>query len=148
MPPIDGNNSRPDESNHTARNWICTLPNWSDLDLAKLEVYANEKCDYMVVGKEVGKTGLKHLQIYFQLKKKTKGQTVKNQAKLLKMWMGIANSATKSKEYCMKEGDYCEFGTFKDLALEQKKGAFRIHSARTALRVCITIEGYLSNRSS
>ena len=91
--------------------------------MAKLEVYASDKCDYMVVGKEVGKTGLKHLQLYMQLKKQTLGQTVKNQSKCLNMWMGIANSATKSRDYCMKEGDYCEFGEFKDISAAVKAGS-------------------------
>ena len=105
-------NSRPDESNHRARNWIATLANYEEVDLVKLQLYAHEKCKYMIIGKEVGKTGLPHLQIYMQLEKQTGGQTVKNQSKCLNMWMGIANDAVKSREYSMKEGDYVEFGTF------------------------------------
>ena len=74
-------NTRPDESNHRARNWICTLSGQDEVDQAKLQVYAAEHCKYMIVGKEVGKTGVPHLQIYMQLKKQTAGQTVKNQSK-------------------------------------------------------------------
>jgi len=105
-------NTRQDESNHRARNWICTVPGHEDVDIAKLTVYADTYCKYLIAGKEVGKTGVPHLQVYMQLKKQTAGQTVKNQSKILNMWMGIANSAVKSREYCMKDGDFVEFGEF------------------------------------
>lgn len=108
--PIDKSNTRPDESNHRARNWMFTVNNWKKDDLRKLKVYAAEKCKYMVIGKEVGKTGVPHLQGYMQLDKQTAGQTVKNQSKCLRMWMGIANSAEKADKYCKKDGDFWTYG--------------------------------------
>lgn len=119
--PIEKNNTRPDESNHRARNWMFTLNNYKKDDLRKLKVYAGEKCKYMVIGKEVGKTGVPHLQGYLQLEKATGGQTIKNQSKVLKMWMGLANSPEKADKYCKKDGDFWTSGKL-DLKTPQQKG--------------------------
>lgn len=93
-----------DESSHSAKQWVFTLNNYTDMDIARLKVYAEEKCAYMIFSKEEGNSGTPHLQGFLQLKLKSKGQTVKNQSKVLKMWMGIANgSATKNFDYCTKQ---------------------------------------------
>lgn len=122
---MNGPNARPDESNHKSRNWMFTFNNPTDLDLNRLRVYAAEKCNYMVIGHEVGKTGVPHVQGYLQLKQNTLGQTIKNQSKCLKMWMGLANAPKKAREYCMKDGDFEEYGEFKETAgyAGQPKGA-------------------------
>lgn len=122
-------NTRPDESNHKARNWIVTVNNWKDEEYDLLKVWAREKCKYAVIGKEVGKTGVPHLQAYFQLKQQTAGQTCKNQSKVKRMWMGIANSAEKSDEYCKKDGDYWTYGEI-DLN-SNKKGSPKAGGAAT-----------------
>lgn len=49
------------------------------------------------------------------------GQSIKNQTSK-RMWCGIANSPTKSREYCLKEGDAMEFGEFKDTIASKAKG--------------------------
>lgn len=113
-------NDRPDESNHIARNWIFTVPNWKDTDLMKLKIFAEESCNYMIIGKETGKTGLKHLQGFLQLKTKKRGQTVKNQSKVLKCWMGLANTVDKSIAYCSKEDP--EPWTFGEPVYQEKAG--------------------------
>lgn len=109
--PAAQQNTRPDESNHKSRNWICTLNNWTEVEHAKLVAYFDDKAKYAVIGKEVGKTGVPHLQIYFQMKTPYSGQTIKNHTSK-RMWMGIANSPTKSRDYCTKDGDFIELGTF------------------------------------
>lgn len=115
-------NTRPDESNHSARNWMFTLNNWTEMELMKLKVFAGEKCKYMVIGKEVGKTGVPHLQGYMQLEKATRGQTIKNQSKVLRLWMGIANAPEKADKYCKKDGDFETIGEI-DLNSSVKAGS-------------------------
>lgn len=111
-----------DDSTHRSRGWICTLNNYTEIELAKVITFADEKAQYACVGKEVGKTGTPHLQIYFQMKAAYAGQSIKNQTSK-RMWCGIANSPSKSRKYCQKEGDYMEFGEFKDTIAAKAKGS-------------------------
>lgn len=93
-----------DNSNHKARNWVFTLNNYTDVEIAKLMAYADDKCNYMIFAKEVGNSGTPHLQGYMQLKQQTLGQTVKNQSKLLRLYLEIANgSPEKNFDYCVKQ---------------------------------------------
>lgn len=113
-----------DDAQHRSRGWITTLNNYTEPELAKVITFADECCKYAVIGKEVGKTGTPHLQCYFQMKTSYLGQTLKNKTST-RMWVGIANAPKKSREYCMKEGDYMEFGTFDDTAAAKAKGQAR-----------------------
>lgn len=110
-----------DDSQHRSRNWITTLNNYTETELAKVITFADECAAYAVVAKEVGKTGTPHLQCYFQMKTSYSGQTLKNKTSP-RMWVGIANSPTKSRDYCMKDGDFSEFGTFSDKVAAKKAG--------------------------
>jgi hypothetical protein len=129
-------NTRPDESNHKSRNWICTLNNYTEVEYARILSWSDAKCQYAVIAKEVGKTGIPHLQIYFQMKTAYAGQSIKN-ATTKRMWMGIAKNPEKAREYCMKEEDYVEVGEFKSgkLARQQSsaKGGDATKSLWTAL---------------
>lgn len=129
-------NTRPDESNHKSRNWICTLNNYTEVEYARILSWADAKCQYAVIAKEVGKTGIPHLQIYFQMKTAYAGQSIKN-ATTKRMWMGIAKNPEKAQEYCMKDEDYVEVGEFKSgrLARQQnsQKGGEATKSLWTAL---------------
>lgn len=110
-----------DDSNHTSKHWCFTVNNPEELDWQKLQVYAGEKCQFMIMSKEKGKKkSTPHFQGYMQLKTRTRGQTVKNQSKVLKMWIGIANgSPNKNIEYCTKE--YVTWKQAKDDDLSPEK---------------------------
>lgn len=69
--------------------------------------------DYMIVGNEIGDEGTPHLQGFVAYKIRTRFSTIKAQmpkAHIEKM-LGTPKSAS---EYCMKDGDYEEFGTLPD----------------------------------
>lgn len=121
LKPAAQQNTRPDESNHKSRNWICTLNNWTEVEYAKLLAYGSEKAQYCVIGKEVGKTGVPHLQAFFQMKTPYSGQTIKNSTSK-RMWMGTAPGPEKARKYCMKDGDFIEVGEFKDSQKNQSSG--------------------------
>lgn len=113
-----------DDANRRSRGWICTLNNYNEVEYAKVVSFASDCCQYACIGKEVGKTGTPHLQIYFQMKTSYSGQTLKNKTST-RMWVGIANAPAKSREYCMKDGDFLEVGEFKDTLVAKAKGQAR-----------------------
>lgn len=57
--------------------YAATLNNYTEEDVAVLRT-PNSKLNYIIVGHEVGANGTPHLQIYFQLAKQTKFETIKN----------------------------------------------------------------------
>lgn len=119
-----------------ARHWCFTLNNYTDTDIMKLKIYAEEKCRYMVFGKEKGEKGTIHLQGYLQLSKATAGQTIKNQSKLLRLWMTPANGqGTSARDYCLKEDkDAYQFGNFIDhAATASRANAKKGNAASTAM---------------
>lgn len=121
-----------DDSNHRARHWLFTLNNYKKAELRKLKTFGDDKCTFMVIGKEVGKTGTPHLQGYLQLAKATAGQTVKNQT-TKRLWLGIANGSPKQNlDYCTKEDkEAWRTGKMVDKVGEQRKGASKSGGAAT-----------------
>lgn len=117
-----------DDSHLKSRHWICTLNNYTEAELAKCITFGNDKAQYACIGKEVGKTGTPHLQIYFQMKTAYSGQTIKNQTSK-RLWTGKGDNfgdkggnPQRLRKYCQKEGDYMEFGEFKDTVAAKAKG--------------------------
>ena len=101
---------------------MATLNNYDDVEYEALCAWASEKPAYAIIAKEVGKTGTPHLQCYFQLKASYQGHSLRNTTKVLRMKLFLANHPTKAQEYCMKDGDYIEFGTFKSGAGKAQMG--------------------------
>ena len=50
------------------RSCVCTKNNYSDENIQQLQQFAEDKCSYLVYGKEVGELNTPHLQIYFELR--------------------------------------------------------------------------------
>lgn len=99
-----------------ARRWcftwnnypICTQEGWPEDalwqdDLKKL------KYSYIVVGKEVGANGTKHLQGYVEFKSGKRFSTIKKVCPAIHLEKCIAN-AKSNYEYCTKDGDFWEDG--------------------------------------
>jgi len=99
-------------------NWVFTVqfggvgqPGISDLDsVLKL---LQDKSTYIVMGKErAPTTGQQHIQGYVELKKKARRTEL---VKLLAcFWEPAKGSGEQNREYCTKEGDYFEYGEFKE----------------------------------
>lgn len=83
----------------------------------------------MIVGNEIGDEGTPHLQGFVAYKVRTRFSTVKAQmpkAHIEKM-LGTPKSASK---YCMKDGDYEEFGTLPDYQGGASGGAAKAKNYR------------------
>ena len=92
-----------------ARNyWCLTWNNYSEGDVEFLKEAVEYK--YLVIGREKGRKGTPHLQIYFQLAKRQRFSALK------KLFPKCHIEAAKGKpeqnvEYCKKQGDFIEIGT-------------------------------------
>lgn len=94
------------------RNSVFTLNNWTDVDKEALRQFAEADCEYLIYGDEVGEGGTPHLQGYFELKKRTRMNTVVAH-------MGVnarahleerRGSQKQAITYCKKDGRVTEFG--------------------------------------
>lgn len=92
--------------------YVATLNNYTAQDLAILRT-PNPDLSYIIIGEEVGASGTKHLQIYFQLAKQKKLTTIKNWGgPWAKMHLEAARGTSdEAATYCMKDGKYHEIGT-------------------------------------
>lgn len=105
------------------RGWCFTLNNYVEADYLAL---LNATCKYVVIGKEVGESGTRHLQgyIYFEREKSLK------QVKDLHQkahWESAKGTANENYAYCTKEGNSEERGVRPSTQTEKgTKGAARI----------------------
>ena len=71
----------------------------------------DEKMTYMVVGEEIGENGTPHTQGFVILKSRTRRSALSKWLPRAYIALMRGNSA-QAAEYCMKDGQYMEFGTF------------------------------------
>lgn len=91
------------------RRFCGTLNNYTNEDYEAMKNYLNEHAQYAIIGKEVGKSGTKHLQFYFRTKSPACASAVRK-------WPGFKKTALfyckgtekQNKDYCSKEDDYTE----------------------------------------
>lgn len=100
-----------------ATRWVFTLNNPSDLEW---ESFCDWEVTYMVVGREHGEQGTEHAQGFVIWSKK------KSLAACKKMsgrahWEISRGSNEQASEYCKKEGEFEEFGTMPDAAVNGAK---------------------------
>lgn len=73
----------------------------------------NDEMEYLVVGKEVAPTtGRVHLQCYVRFKKRKELKTAKNCLPDGAHLEQAKGTEKQNREYCIKEGDYKEFGSY------------------------------------
>lgn len=90
------------------QHWAFTLNNYTPDDIDRLSSLDNNEVVYIVFGREIGESGTKHLQghVYFRKRKRlTPARLILGQCHLTP-----ARDVNASIEYCMKEGDFVEFG--------------------------------------
>lgn len=96
--------------------YAATLNNYTEDDVAMLRT-PNPRLDYIIVGFEVGEQGTRHLQIYFQLARQTRIQSIKNWGgPWSRMHLEAARgSDTDNYNYCSKDGDFFELGERREM---------------------------------
>lgn len=90
-----------------AKNWVFTLNNYTDEDVAALR---GVRCEYLVFGREVGEDGTPHLQGYVCFQAAVRFTTAKNRINERAHLEVVRGSPEQAATYCKKEGDFEEFG--------------------------------------
>lgn len=94
-----------------SRDWCFTLNNYTDFQYETICNYGQlPNCVYLVVGKEVGKSGTPHLQGYIYYKNARSFDSVRKL--LFDAHIEKAKGTSKqASDYCKKQKDYIELGT-------------------------------------
>ena len=96
-----------------AKNWVFTLNNYSEQDVARLrECFGDETTyQYAVFGREVGKCGTRHLQGAVCCTSRRSLQYVRRTIDQQAHFEIMRGTSAQAAEYCKKDGQYEEFGT-------------------------------------
>lgn len=94
------------------RHYVATKNNYTAEDIDKLHAWAHDECSFLVYGKEIGKQGTPHLQIYMEFQN-TKSMSVINK-KLFPLWLGFRRGTPlQAAGYCRKgestDTNYAQF---------------------------------------
>lgn len=86
------------------KQYLCTLNNYTDEEVEKVQKFAKKHCQYLVYGKEIAPTtGTPHLQIYLYLLKKNRGTFIHKAIPRMAVMMNkVYGSAAENRDYCLK----------------------------------------------
>lgn len=92
------------------RNYCVTINNWTRADKKKARRLRHH-CTYLVIGKEVGAAGTKHLQCFFVFKNTKTWSAAKRMGNPGWHWEAMRGKQAEAARYCQKEDeDAYEFG--------------------------------------
>jgi len=96
-----------------AKHWCFTLNNYTEDDLVVVDglIDACEECTYLIYGKEVGESGTPHLQGFVSFSKRLRLSQVRAVFPS-NPHLEVSRNPLHSINYCKKDGDVHEFGTF------------------------------------
>lgn len=100
------------------RHWAFTLNNYTDDDIVAVEAVATT-ATCVVYGKEISETGTPHLQGFISFPNARRATSLHKLFPSSAHW-SVARQPFAAYQYCLKDGDYREFGT---KPLEPRKGA-------------------------
>lgn len=93
-----------------AKHWCFTLNNYCDDDERKLQ-NVGDQVTYLVYGRERGESGTPHLQGFVSLRQRKRLSQVRALLGIVAHFT-VARDPKRSAEYCKKDGDIYESGTF------------------------------------
>jgi len=94
---------------HRALNWCFTLNNYTSVDCLRLASLGDD-VSYMIAGREVSESGTPHLQGFVKLVRRLRmGQVI---TLFGQCHLTVTRSVSASIEYCKKDGDFFEVGTY------------------------------------
>jgi hypothetical protein len=106
MPP-----SKQPSTKAPAKRWVLVHNNYSLSDYDELLKFCTLYCEYAIVAREVSATQTPHIQAYLCLKEKKRMSTIKSlYSNSVHLEKAVGTSA-QNRMYCMKDGDFWEYGT-------------------------------------
>jgi hypothetical protein len=118
-----------------ARHWAFTLNNYTQEDVDRLSNLDKTEVTYIVFGKEVGESGTEHLQghVYFE-KQVRLSRAIQT---LGQCHLSQARDVDASIEYCMKEGNFVEFGVRPRITKKRKVDKLTIEERMDAFKEAV-----------
>lgn len=94
-----------------SRNYVFTLNNYTDSEVAHVASFAAEHCGYLVYGCELGDSNTPHLQGYLQLVNKNRITWLKKRLSKRAHFEVARGTPDEASSYCKKDLKFVEFGT-------------------------------------
>lgn len=92
--------------------WCFTLNNPTQADIVKVSEYGESTAKYLIYGNETGESGTPHLQGFVILNTTQRLSYVRQQIAPRAHWEIARGNSDQARDYCKKDGDFNEFGTF------------------------------------
>lgn len=102
----------------TSSRWVFTLNNHTSDEVTALEAVLGDatRVRYGVFGREVGSSGTPHLQGFVILESAQRLSYLRRHLSSRAHFERARGTSVQARDYCQKDGDFVEFGTFPDRA--------------------------------
>lgn len=102
----------PRSANATSTRWVFTLNNYTELEEHDISHWIDENAVYGVFGREVGESGTPHLQGFVILGSAQRLSYLRRNLNARAHYERARGTSAQARDYCRKDGDFSEFGTF------------------------------------
>lgn len=95
-----------------SRGWCVTVNNYVDADIHRFRDFHDSTagCKYLIIGKEVGESGTRHLQIYLYVENPRFGNVLRQACGAKGHWTAAKGTPAQNQTYCSKDNDFMEYG--------------------------------------
>lgn len=96
----------------TSSRYVFTLNNWTPPEQDTVRQFLTEHTKYAVFGRELAETGTAHLQGFLILPRPQRLSYLRHHLSARAHYETARGTSVQARDYCKKDGDFEEFGTF------------------------------------